>query len=278
MKEELVTDSTLREFLLGKLDDDERQRIEDLFLTDSQARERVLTAEQDLIEDYLEDSLTKADKERFVSLYARTDEQRRKLKITKSLKDWALTEAQASQAVPVPVSVWSRFRRQLRLKPVLVVPIAVTIVIAIVLAILWLNSRMEQRKHLVVEQELAQLNSSSSLREVPPQMISLELRPGTVRSVELEPEFNRRADVPFVELRLRWTQNERYSRYQAEIRRPDESFTVASLQAENDSGPTIRVRLPTHMLRRGQYQIRLTGIDNNGNTGLAEQYSFAVAD
>ena len=34
MKEELLTDALLREFLLGKVDEEERERIESLFLTD----------------------------------------------------------------------------------------------------------------------------------------------------------------------------------------------------------------------------------------------------
>ena len=44
MKEESVTDGLLRQFLLGRVDDEERQRIESLFITDPQSRERVLAA------------------------------------------------------------------------------------------------------------------------------------------------------------------------------------------------------------------------------------------
>src|SRR5690349_311562 len=93
MKEERLTDALLREFLLGKTNDEERERIESLFLSDSQTRERVLALEQDLIEDYLEDNLTQEDKERFLSRFAQTEDQRRTLRITKSIKDWAVTEA-----------------------------------------------------------------------------------------------------------------------------------------------------------------------------------------
>src|SRR5215211_1751974 len=89
MKQEAMTDALLREFLLGKLADEDRERIEDLFLTDSPTRERVLALEQDLIEDYLEDSLSQEHKERFLSRYAQTDEQQRKLRITGAIKDWA---------------------------------------------------------------------------------------------------------------------------------------------------------------------------------------------
>ena len=249
-----MTDALLREFLLGKLDDEDRERIEGLFLTDSQSRERVLALEQDLIDDYLEDSLSQGDKERFLSRYAQTDEQRRKLRITGAIKDWAVREARVPHPAAPTVSVWSRFWTWLRLKPLFVVPIAVTIVIAIVLAIVWLNSRTEQRKHLAIEQELAQLNSPASLREVPPEMTSFDLRPVSVRSVGAQAELKIPAGIRLIELQLPWIQNERYSMYQAEVRRVGdrESFTISNLQAESNGRYTIRLRLPAQILTRGR--------------------------
>src|SRR5215813_26301 len=98
MKEEPITDASLREFLLGKLADEERERVEALFLTDSQTSERVAVIEQDLIEDFLEDGLAKEDRERFLLRYAQTAEDQRKLRITKSIRDWAGTEAKTPQA------------------------------------------------------------------------------------------------------------------------------------------------------------------------------------
>lgn len=282
MKEEKVTDALLREFLLGKVDEEERERIESLLLTDSQARERVLFAEQDLIEDYLEDSLTTADRDRFLSLYAQTSEQRRRLRITKSIKRWAATQAALPQTIPGNISGWSRLRARLPLKSVLVMPIAVPAMIVIVVAAVWLNSRSEQRKrqHLAIEQELAQLNAPSGLREVPAQMVSLDLSPVTVRSVEQQTELKMRADIRIVELRLPWVQKERYSTYQAEARRvgDGESFMIRNLQAENDGRYTIPIRLPAHILSRGHYQISLSGIAIDGSASPAEEYPFAVAD
>ena len=274
MNEEL-TDALLREFLLGRLAGDERERIESLFLTDSQVRERLLTTEQDLIEDYLEDGLNQADKERFNSLYAQTEDQRQKLRITKSIKDLAQAGEPRLQAIPATVSIWSRLRG-LRLKAVFAVPIAAALLIAIVLGFLWLNSKMDQRKHLAVEQELAQLNSPTSLSEVPPQLISLELKPVTVRSVESQTEITLNPDTRIVELRLPWIQKERYSTYNAEVRRPGdaESFTISNLQPESDSGYAIRLRLPSHLLSRGQYQIRLSGV----TPGPTSEYTFAIRE
>ncbi len=280
MKEGSVTDALLREFLLGQLADEDRERIEDLFLTDSPTRERVLAVEQDLIDDYLEDSLSQGEKERFLSRYAQTDEQRRKLRITGAIKDWTVREAIASYPYAPIVSVWSRFWTWLRLKPRFVVPITVTIVIAVVLTIVWLNSRTEQRKHLAIEQKLAQLNSPTSLREIPPEITSFDLKPVSVRSVEPQAEIRIPVGISIVELQLPWIQNERYSVYQAEVRRVGdrESFTIPNLQAENNGRYTIRLRLPAQMLTRGDYQINLTGVAANGSASSSEEYSFVVAN
>ena len=109
MNEESVTDAELRQFLLRNVDKNERQRIESLFVTNSLLRGKVLAAEQDLIEDYLEDSLNTADKEKFIGQYADTRAQRRKLRITKSIKDWAILAGAAK------ISGWGRLRGRLRL-------------------------------------------------------------------------------------------------------------------------------------------------------------------
>jgi len=283
MKEESITDASLREFLLGKLADEELERIENLYLTDSQTRDKVLALEQDLIDDYLENGLSEEDKERFLARYAQTDEQRRRLRIIKSIKDWAVTGPPASQAAAAATtsSIWSRFRRRLRRRPMMFVPIAVAIALGVLLAIVWLNSRIEKKKHFGVEQELALLNSPAGLREFPPQMIPLELRPVTVRGAETSTEVHSRSENRIVELFLPWTSKERYPTYRAEVRPPGdgEPFTIPNLQAENDDGGyKIRIRLPLHILRAGSYRIQLTGISNDGSASPPEEYWFSMTE
>jgi len=274
MKEEILTDAVLREFLLGKVNDEDGARIESLFLTDPEAREKVLVIEQELIEDYLEDSLNAEDCEKFLLRYGQTPAQLQQLRISKAIKEWAVRE-NASLAVPGGTSIFQRLRAGLWMRPVFVVPIAVAVIIVTVFVGDWLNVRM---KHAAIQQELAQLNTLASLREVPPQLVSMELRPIAVRSLERVSEFKKSADVQTVELRLPWIQKEHYPTYQAEIRRVsgDESFIIPNLPAKTDSLITIRLRLPTRILSRGQYQIRLSGIDSGGALGLTEEYAFMV--
>ncbi len=279
MKNEPVTDALLREFLLGKLADKDRERIEDLFLTDSPIRERALALEQDLIDDYLDGSLSQEDQERFLARY-QTDEQRRQLRIAGAIREWAVNEAKVPRPIESTAS-GNRFWTRIRLKPRFWVPVAVAIVVAVVLAIVWLNNRSEQQRHFAIEQELAQLNSPASLGETPSEMISSDLRPVSGRSIELPVEIRIPSEIRLVQLQLPWIQNERFPLYQAEVRRIGnrESFTIPNLQAAESNGrPTIRLRLPAKMLKRGQYQINLMGVAADGSPRSSEEYSFVVVN
>lgn len=281
MKEEAATDTQLRQFLLGKVEDEERQRIESLFLTDSLMRERVLAAEQELFDDYLEESLSTADREAFLSLYGDTGAQRRKLRIARSVQLWALNQPKTPPSVPKPaISIWSRLLERLRLRPGRVIPVAVAAAVAIVMALVWVNSRRTEREYLAINQELAQLNTPSSLREVPPGMPLLTLKPGSVRSIEGAAELKRRSDSSVAELRLLWMQKEDYPTYQAVLRWPgiDQSYAIHNLTVENEVGKFIRVRLPFNLLTRGNHQIELSGVSVEGTKSPPEVYSFTVSE
>ena len=291
MKEEALNDALLRQFILGKVSDEVRQRLEELFLTDAVMRERVLAAEQDLIEDYLEDSLTTEDKERFVLRYAQTPAQQRKLRIARSIKDWAATETAAISAVPsteerqmdspiVASSIWSRVGERVWRRPVFVLAVAAVAIVALMLGIVWVSRWMEQRRHSSIEQELAQLNTPSSLGLTPPGMEVKTLTPLTFRGSSSSPELELRNEAPVVELRLLWVRREQYPTYQAAVRRirDDKTFTIPGLRVEEDDEKKVRLRLSPHILTRGTYQIKLTGLAADGTAGPTEAYQFTVGE
>ena len=131
MNEEPVTDTLLRQFLLGQVDDRERQRIESMFVTGALSKERVIAAEQHLIDDYLDDSLTPADREQFLAQFGDTPAEQRKLRIARSIRDWATQSADMTPVANAAAgSRWSRLRQRFRLKPVFMIPIAAVSMIA----------------------------------------------------------------------------------------------------------------------------------------------------
>jgi len=271
MKEEPVSDTLLRQFLLGDVDAQERQRLESMFVTGALSRERVMAAEQHLLDDFLENSLTSEDRERFLAQYGATPDEQRKLRIAKSIQEWA---ALRQEVTAVSASRWSSVRQRFPLSPVLMIPVAAVFLIAIISGAVWLRSRSEQRNtHLAMQQEFVRLNASS-MRDVSPATHPLTLRPGALRSAEAENELTPPANVEFVEVQLVWTQ-ERYPSHQATIRRFDdeERFTAPDLQL--DASGLIRLRLPRQFLTRGIYLIEVNGV-SGGVAGPAEEYRFVV--
>jgi hypothetical protein len=282
MREELVTDAALRRFLLGAVDDDERQRVERLFISDPKANKRILMAEDDLFEDYLENSLTASDRAKFLVQYGNTPLKQRKLRIAKSLKEYAIAQAE-TQTRTVEQPKWRSLLSSSGLTRRLLVPVAATLVIALVaaffLVVRWNVAReRENNRRAAVERELSDLNSLSRLREGSPQVLSIVLPPVSFRSVQPRAELTAQS-VSVVELKLLWTQTEKYSSYRAVIHQVGkaEQFTISNLRLENNAGGSaIRVRLPAHLLVRGLYQVTLSGIASTGEPDRSEEYSFTV--
>src|SRR5216684_4191460 len=75
----------IRLYLLGHLTEEERERLEEQFVTDRDYQEEVLIVEEELIEDYLGDSLSAQDKERFTAHLLATSQQRHRLEVAQAL-------------------------------------------------------------------------------------------------------------------------------------------------------------------------------------------------
>lgn len=285
MKEGFATDAEIRQFLLGDVDEEERERIERRFISDPEAYKKIVVVEDELIEDYLEGSLTASDRDKFLAQYGHTPEERRRLRIIKAIKEHAIAGATAPQTATSTNPKWPTFLSALRMRnPRVLIPVAAVLTIACVVAAVWLRDLSNKRaqegnRRVAIERELADLNAPSSVREVSPQTFSLILAPVSVRSLGTQAELRARTDIRVVELQLLWTQTEQYSSYKAVLRRvgASEQLTIANLHVEKTAGGSaVPLKLPTHILTRGLYQVSLSGIGSNGTPGHAEEYSFTV--
>jgi hypothetical protein len=164
----------------------------------------------------------------------------------------------------------------------LYIPITVAVATLLLVTAVWLvqwnNQRMRDNSFRVaIEQQITALNAPSSLRENPPQMVSVVLPSVSLRSANSLAEIRPQAGYRLLELQLLWPQKGEFQSYRAVLRRVRgrEEFTIANLHAENNSvGKVVRFRLPAESLARGHYEISLSGIPN----GPTEQYDFVIAD
>lgn len=280
-RETHVTEELARRFLLGDLDEPERQRIERLLIVDSEVKQTILIAEEDLIEEYLDKELSRSDNEKFVAVYANAAPQRRKLEIAEAIRRRAsgtLFEPRGTAPVKrFPNFLLSLWRRR---TPLLIpaTALAVFLVFAAIWFIGWNNRRLQERnRRNFIEQQLFQLNSPSALKTSPPQMLAVVLSPISTRGVREPVALKPETRGTIVEFRLVWIHESNYQNYIASIRRATgvEQFQVPNLRLEQtDRGNVIKLRASAEFFERGQYQITLSSFTKDGAPGAVEEYSF----
>src|SRR5439155_19105277 len=97
---------------------------------------------------------------------------------------------------------------------------------------------------------IGELNRLSERHQNPQQVLSAILQPGSVRVIEREAALKPTIETNTIDLKLLWTQAEKYPNYQATVRRrgDSEAFTVVDLHLEADrDGTSVRLLLPAHL-------------------------------
>jgi hypothetical protein len=285
MNEKPMTKAVAKRFLLGAVDDSERRQIESLFVIDPETQETILLAEDELLEDYLEGSLSESDRTRFLDQYAYGPKERRKLRIAGSIREYAQAEAARAQSGNTALQKLRHFisLRWLAERRVYI-PIAVAVTAVVIVTAIWLvtwnNERMRDNNlHVAINREMTELNSPSNLRENPPQMLSLVIPSVSLRSVNSPAEITPQPANRVIELQLLWPQKEESQSYQAVLRRVGgtEEFTIANLHAEQKpGGKVVRLRLPVQSLAPGLYHTSVSAVAGDGSAGPAEEYNFVI--
>lgn len=279
----------LRRFLLGELGEDERQHVEEQFVVDPEYRERVLAAEDDLIEDYAEGSLSEAERRQVVARILSTPDRRQKLRTALLIKTYVKVET-AAHSPPMDEKIERLERRYagargLR-RPYVFVPLAAALLIALGFGVLKLVElkrqnelrAREQARREAVERELARLNDASAAGPAAP--YSVTLAPVFVRGLKAAPEVSPPAGADVVELRLVLVGGG-YETYRAVLQKLDDPtpLTIPGLRAKDSSGQqTIHLKIPARLLTRGDYQVGLSGLGAGGRYEETGEYNFRVTD
>src|SRR5262245_48027158 len=85
-----------RRYLLGDVTDEECAAVEQEYLADENALEQIAAAEDDLIEDYLSDTLSRGERDRFERVYLASLDHRVRVETIRRL----MTKAAAPAAAP----------------------------------------------------------------------------------------------------------------------------------------------------------------------------------
>lgn len=289
---EAANELLIRKYLLGSLEGEEREQLEERVLSDSDFRDRVLLVEESLIEDYTEGVLKETERHGFRRMFYSNPQRRIEVLVVKGLKQHAATNwwtrlfglkdawkshrATLASASTSPLDSLSGFRKA---------AIAVALVIAVAIALFvvqrFLRSEQappsitqEQQRHDLIERELARLNPSRESQSLP-SALAATLSPGLSRGDDSQPTMEfpivtlpSGAESAQLRLLLRSSDNE-YRSFQAVLTPigARESYKVDLKPVEMSPGvPALILTLPTQVLDDGDYSVQLSGQSADGRT------------
>lgn len=258
-----------RRYLLGQLDDEETQRLEELIFTDSGFLENVLISEDELIEDFVFQVLPAEDKESFISHFLSTPARIEKLQMVKALKHY-------SDVIRAPAKVESQSFFSFLKRPRLAwgFSLAASALIAVFIIGVYLTGTSSS-----LEAEIARLNSIQSETELRKDYV-VDLLAVRTRSGTDQPPVVVPTNAGVVQMRLPVELNETRN-YQAElIREPAASlFKVNNIpEKDSGSGKILVIRVPARVLVPGEYRLILTGAAADGKVENLGAFVFRVVD
>jgi hypothetical protein len=283
-------------------------------MTDTSTFEEIQIAEDELIDDYLNGILSPRENEIFESFFLAAAERRQKLEFARSLKHYiasmplkehpswiaSLMESLAFWQWQNPSLAWSmaaafllllmvggswsiiRFRQGLSSKDAeaLQQQLAQLQTHNSHLSDV-LKQEQEQRNQLARELAMIKTGEKKELPQpgtVSPALLSFALLPGLVREMEGPKRLMIPAGTQLVRFQLQLGENE-YPKYRAILQTMEnEEIWMQTWPRTGPSGEMLGSRLivPAALLTKGDYILKLAGINGNGNWEEIGKYYFRV--
>jgi hypothetical protein len=265
---------TIRRYLLGAEPGAELTELDERILSDDNFYEELLIVEDELIDQYLVGALSQPERNGFVSHFLCTDERRKKLRFSKTLRkylhaevgDAVLDESGLVSSDGEPAQrKWFFSLFQIPGHPALRSSLAAISVI-VVLGFSWIV--------------LTRLLSPEPGSDQPHSVFIATLSSGLTRDGGETTRISIPPDKDMVRLQLPLElPSSGYQSYTAELK-TTENITLLSrdkLQSEvKDAHKVVSFDVPAQVLKGGDYQVRLSGVGDSGAAEPVGRYPFRV--
>jgi len=249
---------TIREYLLGSLPSERQQELEERLLLDDDLYEELLIIEEELVDDFLDGTLSVAERESFQTHFAAAPEHQEKLRFATVFKKY-IAEHPPLPATPTPKP---RFLGFLPIQSPALRYAFATVLLVSVIGISWLAWKGWVRP---------------APRD-PGSVLAVVLTPGVSRGEGEVARVVIPGDINTVRLQLRLTEGD-FPTYEASLINStrDAITTAEDLKTQkNDGQTTIAFEVPADRLPAGDYRVKLNGVDHDGNKQDVASYSFRV--
>lgn len=268
----------LKQFLLDNLSEKETEEIGLQIISDEDFEEKMMFAEESLIEDFLEDSLSSEEKELFFSNFLTCQERIEILEETALMKKYAQTHFVKKINEINEINSTGFFQILKNFVALNLRPIAAVLIILLIVGVVWRVFIYDTNGGLTqIEKDYAALNQKdlSSPTETA-NFSNKSLVAGTFRDNNSAAKLNIENLTENILFRLALpSETAKETNYNLELINDRQTiFRQNNLRIyQNQNGQEIKVILPKSVLPKGQSQIRLT---NASDLALSVVYNFTI--
>lgn len=241
--------STIRDYLLGHLSDEEQDQIEARLMIDENLFEEMEISKGELIEEYLAGELNQDERQWFQNHYLASIEGRERHALALAISGMKREPAQRKRSFSEKFAAfWSR--------PSWAVPVAASAVLVVVVAGIWLSSVQRPGTTVSVALINTQISRSNGDSALPPR-VNLPRDNGELRASLTLPK-------PFPQ----------GTRFQAVLDNQTDRKRVNVVDHKEDA---VTVAIPAQELPRGEYALELTAVKTDGTEeAVPGSYRFDV--
>jgi hypothetical protein len=316
MNGDLESELPLKPYLLGDLNPDDQQLLEQRLMIDSAAFEELRWTEEELIDDYLQGALSSHDKEKFENYFLAAPERLKKLDFAKALKSYVSANRKKESLLSTLRNFWQTLWRQPN--PALRWALATSLLLIVaggswsVMRISRLQKALAQTGTLASQQQLIEMqNRNSALnlalqheqtryRKLEQEAANLKrgethgsssLLPGQLQSIVVAVALNpgqlrdrggiqriNIAGTDIVQIELKMEPLD-YPQFQAALQFEDDSRILTQIFPKTESGTqeqSFRLLVPANELRAGDYVLKLGGLIAGGEFEEIGKYRFRI--
>lgn len=270
----------IMEYLLGGLDEETKQQVEERVITDRKYKEEVLMIEDELMEDYLAGRLPETERDRFCRHYLSSPSQRQKLRITLALNKY-VAENPVRPSLLQRLKEWFRallnlFKSKSRLIQFSYVIAATAILLGGSWLIYQASRTASERARL--QEELARLNTAGNISASPdPSVLAVTLPPlqfrgGDSDRIVIMPETK----ILQLHVPLGSDEHESYG-VVLKTDRGREIFKLNDLKMRTmDQKRTLVLQIPTWILNTNDYLLTVKKLNPNGTSKDVGDYDLHI--
>lgn len=248
--------------------------MEERLLTDDNFFQELLAGEDDLIDEYLSGDLSASERGLFDDYFMTTAERQEKLRFARGLKKF-VSQAGAARSNATAAEVIAQVRSKVAQpepdkrgwfsflpwqNPALSYSLGAAAVVVLVLATVLI------------------IRNLSSPSAGPGKVLAVELAPGLSRGDEGMKQVTLSSDTTTLQLQLRFPNPAAYQKYRAILQTTDgrEISRVDDLGRDPVSNDRINCPLPANNLKPADYNVKLSGLNQQGEYEDVARYYFRV--